>query len=346
MTAKLRGLGELVAYVPYLLGFVPARSVVVVATTATGVGPTSRVDVPASAADLAAVAMTVADQMERVPLERVDVIGFDDHEHVSELVALIADEMGVPAHEVLVADGRWRLQRCGCGRCDLGPSRPVPTADRVPAVADQVLREIEVYADRAALAASVCPGHPLVTAAVRAAEPGEVSSARLAAAWAAVVDAGDTAPPVAALPVEVLSIATRSLLDLPLRDDLMGWLTPDALDLPAADPWLRTALTRAIGTPSWRRPDQRGGVEHDVQVVRVTRRLQELVTITPEDWVTGTGTLLGYWCWVHGNGALAGVALERAAEAGPARMAELVLHAMSLGVRPQDLRSSPREIAL
>ncbi|MDF8264228.1 DUF4192 domain-containing protein [Luteipulveratus flavus] len=355
MTHKLRGLGELVAYIPYLLGFVPRASVVVIGSGPDGIGPVSRVDIPPDPKDDEEVARQVVTQLRRASLERFDLIGYAGgrpaHPLLDRISVRLSETTGAePGHHLLVDDGGWRATRCVCGGCRLGVRSAVPSPDRVPAVAEQVLREVHPYLDRAELVASLQTSRPLVVQAVRSmsrGRPDTLGEVDVAAAWAAVLDVGDDAPAVHDLPAAVLLTAMDALRDPVRRDDILGWLVPGTLSFPAQVPRLVTALDDRLGLPRWRTSLGPQDHEHDTQVIRVTRRLQQLVACTPREWADGTATLLGYWCWVHGQGALATTALEIAVQVRPgrARMAALLLQVISHGLRPEDMRPTPRETA-
>ncbi|AKU17223.1 DUF4192 domain-containing protein [Luteipulveratus mongoliensis] len=357
MNQKLRGLGELVAYLPYVLGFIPRRSVVVVGSIDGTVGPISRIDIPPSERR-AEAARLVVDQLGRVGLRQFDLVGYDDEEDTRRLMATIRRELsqasGAPCvHEVHVREGQWSVARCACGGCERDEWQPVPEQSRVGAIAEQVLREVEPYADRDELAASVALAHPLVAQAMLTMvdQPFDAMDERdeddaVAVAWSAVLVTDDDALPVHLLPVDTLLDAVCSLQDKVFRDELMGWMAPDALGFRSHSPAIRSALDDALGRPAWRAAHGAAPLQRDVEIGRVTHRLQALVACTPDVWVDGTATLLAYWCWAHGSGALAGMALDRALDANPAySLAHLIGHALSHGLRPGQGDPSSREIA-
>lgn len=431
----LHGLGELVAYVPYLLGFHPRESVVVLGGGPDGYGPSARYDIVAPPDQRAELLRQVTQMMQRAGVAWHDVVVFS----AAPDVATVADEAAEALraanpvnHVVLVrpAEGdrpaQWCIDDCRCGgRCPREVWQPVPAADRIPAVADHVLGERTPAAEREDLVRSLRPA-PLRPRAVAqwvqtrvlgpdeedelddlddrfadwaeatadddlcddwddawAAEWGEPdddrddpdldpdhvgpaggealldalersaqAARRLAcpnpyvwgdypAALARVLDPSPDAPRVRDLPVGDLGTVLMTLRERNLRDHLMGWLAMTPMTVPGLFPDLTRAIRRAGAVPF----DDR--VLTSAEVTRVTERLRELVRSAPEPVVPAPATLLAYWCWTHGGGALALVALDRALEADPDyRMAGLLMQVVTHGMRPLDLCPTTREAAV
>lgn len=359
MTPKLRGLGELAAYLPYLIGFVPRRSLVVVSYGAGVLGLVSRIDVPPEDQCGEAAQMLVT-QLQRAGARRFDLIGYEDdgldpRPLMRATRTALRDELGVEiGHEVVVRDGAtYCIEHCGCPGCQTLTWKALPEANRVAAVADKVLGEVEPCADREALEDTLAPAYLLLQRAILAMAQQPVPSTSMddadvvAAAWAAVLDVSDGAPQVHRLPPDTLVEVLLSLQDVQQRDELIAWLMPHALGMGELVPELRAALVDQLADPIWRRPDSgSAGFEHSVAVQRITYRLQQLVALTPDPFVDGAATLLALWCWSHGSGALASIAVDRALDSNPAyAMANLIGQALAQGLPPFSQRPIQREIA-
>lgn len=339
----LHGMGELVAYTPYLLGFHPRDSLVVLGCGAGRVGPTSRVDVVQDPEGQRAVAELVLGQMVRARPEWLEVLLIDDTRHgralARDVVSLLRRECS-PVHHLIVvrpaADGRrarWRPDSCRCGQACPTRWQDVPDHDRIPLVADRVLEGCVPAHDRAELVASLRP-RPLVSRAVLAADRHALTPDRYARSLLRVLDIGDGATPVERLPVAVLSDVLEGMADVEVRDHLLGWLVPHArVSLHGVREDLTAALGRAGAFPWTEDP-----VPDPDEVARMQHRLCGLVTCAPDALVSAPATLLGYWCWAHGGGAMTTIALERALEARPDyRLARLLQRVVENGLRPDDV---------
>ena len=133
---KLTGPNELLAVIPYLLGFHPTRSLVLVCLSNSRIGLTQRLDLPEDAHDVASALMP--------PLitenpDAVIIIGFEDNkgENLPALEALTTalHSHALPIHDRLVVrDGRWRSLDCHNPTCCPLEGSPVPEPADVPGV--------------------------------------------------------------------------------------------------------------------------------------------------------------------------------------------------------------------
>lgn len=339
----LHGLGELVAYTPYLLGFHPTESLVVLGSGRGSIGPTSRVDAVEDPAGQRAVAEIVVGQMTRARPEWHEVLLFGDTQYgrkqARDLVSRLRRECAPVRHLIVVrpsatgGPARWQLASCRCGRgCRTG-WHDVPDLDRIPAVADRVLEGSAPARDRAELVAALRP-RPLVTRAVLTVDRPVPTPERYAQSLLRVLDVGDDAEPVERLPVTVLAEVLDGIADAGVRDHLLGWLVPHTMrDLLHLRSDLTSALRLAGGEP-WPGPP----LADPERTARMEHRLRALVTCAPEQLVPAPAAVLGYWCWAHGGGALATIALERALEARPGYyFANLLMQVVQHGLRPDDL---------
>lgn len=322
--------GEIAAALPYLLGFRPQESVVLVAlggNTGAEVRLTARADLPPPefrrllAADLACriagdgasaaiVAIVSADG------DLCDAPEGPDLPHrdlVHELV-LALDAEGVPVREsVLVRAGRWWSYECPHACCAPGGGTPVPE-DVSELAAASVFEGQVVAEDRAALAARLDPvpdvsGEVLGTVL----RVGQECVARLPVvghegladeSWTAVTDA-----------VARLGPGTRVRL-------------PDGEVARVA--WgLRDTVVRDRAVELVLGDDARAAEELWTECVR---RMPPPLDVAP-------ATLLALSTWLRGDGATAGLALQRARAGDPDYpLAEMLEQALDACVPPTRLR--------
>jgi hypothetical protein len=326
---RMRDPGELLAALPYLLGFHPRDSLVVLAfggRSGRRVGLTQRVDLPPRehvAAVCAAMAGNVL--LGRPTGAAVLVVGGDAGEgswpprtDLVEAAAAALAGHGVPVRVRAWAAGTaagapWVCyDECGCAG-----ALPDPAA--TPLAATAVAAGVLVHADRGELQRLVAPVPPevlrrrerLLTRAVDAeirasGEPGGHTSAE------AVVDAA-------------LADAASGRLHL---DD--GRVL--ALALALADPLVRdAALVRCAAA----------GAESAEQLwAALTRE-------TPDPEAAEPAALLAACALLRGDGALAGIALDRAEQAWPGhRLAGLLRAAWQAGMSPDQVRECLRTAPL
>ncbi|WP_448616348.1 DUF4192 domain-containing protein [Modestobacter sp. URMC 112] len=344
---RLGELGDLVAALPYLIGFRPRESLLAVSLRGRDrgrrrMGLTARVDLPPpSAADLvlstlvrsmvtdgpgAVVLVVVSDEPDE--LSRPVRVRVPDGAPVATLPhrVLVGDAVrhfaaaGVPVQDtVLVRAGRWWSYDCTGGCCAPGAGTPVPRETGELAAA-AVLGGQVVEDDRAALARRIAPVGSLAAAGMAraAAEVGrEVTdrTARLGGAavaeeaWAAIRGAVARVAPgsVRALPDRDLARLAWGLCDTGVRDRAMGL---------------------ALGGSA-------AGAE--VLWTEVTRRVPVPLDVAP-------ATLLAVTTWVRGDGAMANVALDRALGSDPGYpLARLLRGALDACLPPADVRGLIRE---
>jgi len=154
----------LLAVIPYLLGFVPEASVVVIGLTPPRdrVRVTLRYDLPDPPeadliADLVAHAVGVISSQQ---LTAAIAVGYGPEALVTPVAEALRDatlEAGIDLHDVLrVEDGRYWSYRCGDEECCPAAGVPFDPAAH-PAAAALAGAKTPVLADRAAVAARVAP---------------------------------------------------------------------------------------------------------------------------------------------------------------------------------------------
>ena len=164
-TIRVHGTEDVLALIPFLLGFQPEASLVVVALDDAGDGilTGARLDLPTTGEPTAPAHAALDQVIASLGTRRgstVVLAGYGAAEHVEPMVATARDALraiGLPLREALrVADGRfWRLH-------DTDPaSRPadgVPFGTATsPAAAAAVYAGLVALPDRAALAATLAP---------------------------------------------------------------------------------------------------------------------------------------------------------------------------------------------
>jgi hypothetical protein len=325
---RLSGPGELAAALPHLFGFRPSESVVLLSLADEGsrLGLTVRADIPPSddgpalARDLAARVVTdePAGVVAVVISEAPDAEAGLPHRWLAgDLCAALA-ALAVPVPEVLlVRGGRWWSYDCPDSCCAPGAGTPLPTGVTELEVA-AIATGVVVAPDRDALAARIAAPDVAVRTAMAAAcaqvavECAEeiLDLGRDAVAertWTVVLDAvarsRPGAPPGAArLADRELARIAWGLRDRTVRDRALLLALGD--DAPAAE-------------QLWS---------------EVTRR-------SPAPLDAAPATLLAVSAWLRGDGAMAGIALDRALAGEPSyALAGLLRQALDACLPPTVLR--------
>ncbi|RFS81596.1 DUF4192 domain-containing protein [Actinomadura spongiicola] len=310
----IRTAEDAIAAVPYLLGFHPSRSLVVIGFDNAVHGTCAvRLDLPSSGAADRVAALLAGNGFRRSLL-----LGYGPDGEVRESVAALSaalDAAGVPAAEaVRVADGRWWSLTCDDDCC---PAEGVPYDSSATVVAAQATFAGQVaLADRAELARTVQPFDGPVRASMRRATDRAERRSRtrpdttheaitfittvLARAHTGTRPTDDEAARLGVL-----------LTDLRLRDE--AWVRIDE-ESPAAD------------IAFWR---------------DIVRRVEE-------PYVPAPASLLAFAAYAAGDGGLANVSLERALDIDPGYSLALILReVINAGVPPARLRlrMTPDELA-
>jgi hypothetical protein len=354
---RLRGPHDVVSAVPYLVGFTPRRSLVLVSLR----GPrrrwglTARVDLPDDGSDAC-----VGPVVERL-------VAYVRTDCPREVVALVYDDLSWPAAQsawqglvtaigrsvvagdvglkeaVYVGPERFWSFTCRDHRCCPPQGSPLASTVSTPAAAAFVADGRAPVPARADLERRLAPRGPLTLAAVRSMADAE--AAALLEHWAR----GDMAAQegwvdeVTALLADVAARyqhagprltaqeAARLLTGLssiPVRDTfLLGgtrWL--DALpSSPGDDPGARQAQgSRSRANGSTRAFDD-----------AVERMLVDLVRYADDALGAPPLTLLGLCCWSRGDGGMANIAIERALQRDPTyRLALLADQVLQAGIAP------------
>ncbi|ASU84856.1 DUF4192 domain-containing protein [Nocardiopsis gilva YIM 90087] len=323
-TLTIGGPTDVIAAVPYLLGFHPADSIVIlgIRSGATQVRCLLRCDL---ADELTAYAAEWADQVAAMLAEAdcgsVVAVGYGPARHVTPCVdALRASTpaVGIPVREALrVADGRYWSYVCDSTECcpHDGVAYDVATS-AVPATA--VVGGLTVWRDRGVIEEFVAAvnGHRRVQmerATVDAERRAERMRQRL-------LPFGEAAlrTTVRCEGVRVV----RAAVDAALRGDL--------IDAPERIAWLGLLLgSIRVRDEAWARID---AAHLDVHVGLWRQVFRHVRT----DYSAAPGSLLAFAAWQSGDIALADVVLDRVEEAAPHyTMAALVRRAVRSGMPPE-----------
>jgi hypothetical protein len=322
---KVRSPAELITAVPYLLGFHPADSVVVVAMDGRKVIFAARDDLPApdaSAEDARADAGHLAAVVARQAVDRARIIGYGEPVRVTPAVLRLAEalrRLDVWVDDVLrVRGGRYWSYECDEPRCC--PPEGTPYSPEHSVVAAQAtLAGAVALPDREALVAQISA----VTGAER--EAMTAATARAQARIAELADPEARGDGFARLVRRAGRAAVRDAerryrSGRRLTDDEVAWLGVVLVDQQVRDyAWER------IGSHEW-------GVTLWTDVLR---RMEPA-------YVPAPACLLGFAAWRAGQGALAWAAVERAVDADENySMAHTLQHLLGLGLSPAAVQGWP-----
>ncbi len=348
---RLADCGDLVSAVPYLMGFVPRRSLVLVSLRGPRLswGLTARADLPRDQVRFDVTAL--ADQLvERVcadgPRELVAVV-YDDLPWVTdprpwaglvEAVRVAAKSGGTDLREaVYVGAERFWSFSCTVATCCPPTGRLISSTRGSPAAAAFVFDGVAPARVREEVEARLRPGGPSARAAVRSMSDDQMRG--VLERWSgkdlegqsrwgrAVVDLfGEVVHRYTVGGTSVgASEAARLLVGLAVtgvRDDVITKWTN----------WLQ-ALPDGVGDP---KPGAvPPGVEERSTGDAVERLLVDLVRCATITLSVAPLTLLSLDCWARGDGGLANIAIDRALSADPTyRLALLADQLLRAGIAP------------
>ena len=332
---RLSSPADVLAAVPHLLGFHPARSLVVIGAG----GPRGRIrlgfryDLP-DPPD-AGAARRIADHAVAVLAGRrattVIAVGYGRGSLVTPVIdafAAAARRGGLAPRELLRAeDGRYWSYLCR--DVDCCPAEGVPfDAGTHPVTAVMSAAGLAAYPDRAALERTLAP-----LTGERAAARDEAVQRACARAAALVDEAARRGGNPLRLVISEGRRAVRAAIaryrggGAVTDDDLAAWLVVCLAQLPVRD-------------DAWARMEPEHRDAH--------RRLwTDLVRGAADAWVPAPAALLAFTAWQSGEGALASIAIDRALACDPGySMALLLREILDAGVPPSAARlpMSPEEV--
>lgn len=318
----MRSPGEIVSAVPFLLGFVPQDSVVLVALRDKRVGLTCRLDLADAVQDETITMVTQALHRDQATSVVLAAFGSDRSDTAPALVWVRNRllEAGLDIRdEISVVDGRWFHETCPEARCCPPGGTPVDDHDLAPSTLALSAVTGGYLASREDIVTKCSPDRPLLVAAIRA----ELRSLEAAAAEAdlseeaivgdllAVLGWGDEDSPS---PRQLARAACLTMVPK-MRDVWYALAAPGMMrdHLPE----LTEVHQRAIAVGHARGELDQAGILIDASARdRVLDRLLQWVRNLPDDCPDVTmGPLviaaMAHWC--AGDGAFAAVLTDRAA---------------------------------
>jgi len=322
---SVRTPGDVLALVPYLLGYHPSDGdLVAVGLRGTALVIAARAELPAAGTlrlRITARLDAMATQLARSGADVAVVIGYAPAQHLDPVMTAVVPLItahGIRVHECLrVSDGRYWSYRCTNSHCC--PPEGTAFEPRSTALAAQLTVAGRVaLPNRAAIADRIAPVEGTHCTAMTQATRDAVnqlhqliSAVGAITAAAAVVDAGHDA---------VITAFDRYEAGERLSDDEAAWLI--------------VLLTNTdVRDDAWRRIDGRD--EHLQLWSDLTRRAEAHLVAAP-------ASLLAFAAWSRGDGALANIAVARALDAVPAySMGNLIADLLDCGMPPSPLDGRP-----
>jgi hypothetical protein len=340
----VRGIAEVIATLPYQLGYRPSGSLVLIGLRRGSVGVVQRLDLPSATScptieEASRAMLDCARAMARSEATGVVVLAFE--EHVGQGLTFVAAAATVLQHAgldlvdtVVVRGSRWWSVPATDPAPPPGdPGSPVPSPEDVPAVAALVLRGCGALADRAAVRDLVAPdsGRSADRTAALLADlldrspggPAKVPTDAHVAALTRVLATGETRSEPA--PVDVARLAW-SVLDRSWRDGIIAGLNPGSLALEVLP---RRVVNRvaALALPG----------SEDSRLVAWLAACR-LLPDSGGPAVASVLTIGAHLAWWTGDGALAGDAVDRALRVDPGhRLAGLLARMCEHGIPPRTL---------
>lgn len=340
------GASHLLAMVPHLIGYLPSRSVVILATRDL-VRPgqplrsqlffTCRLDLPPDPHDLPEMVAMLASPLRQAVQARggdgpvrFHVYCYDcDRDEAASLqdplVELATDLRAVLSDVYAVREGRF-LALPGGMTDPADQWLEVPAARDVPAVADMVLKGRAPVASREDYVSMVTRRDEKAAAAtelaltLRSADPEEDPLERPLRALGDWVVHAEPAPGPADRALIALVLADRVV-----RDGVLARWTAGLFRIEEVCPAEEVALIMRT-VPAWPDKDK-----------RAVHRLFELAGQLPRDLTAPVQTIAGFVAWAAGEGTLANAAAEEALAVDPGyRMAHYLSMALAAGLPPQD----------
>ena len=329
---------SLLAIVPHLLGFVPQASLVVIGMEAPHdrIKVTLRYDLPdppgaGVSVDIAAHAVGVIGSQQLATLVAVGYGPGCLVDPVAGALGAAARTAGIDVLDVLrVEDGRYWSYLCADEDCCPAAGTPFDPGAHSAAAA-MASAGNRVLADRAAVAARVAPVGGIAAESMRQATRRAQQHARqLLAKVRKSARIGAARQLIAAEGLNAVGamIATYRAGGKYTTDYQIAWITVALRDLRVRD-------------DAWARMDPAHADAHRRLWIDVTRRAQP-------GYVAPPAALLAFVAWQSGDGALANVALDRAAADEPRySMALLLRQVISAGAPPSLARlpMTPEEVA-
>ena len=311
--------GALIAALPAILGFVPEKSLVLVALEEGRMGAVMRADLSADLTDnldrLAELAATSgADAVVAVIVDEEGALCpmcSADHRDMCDALTAALDERGVGLYGAHVVD---RVEVGGSWHCvdGCGASGAVEDPTASPLAAAAVLDGRRLYARRADLHAVIAAVD--ASRSARLVEPIRARAAARNAEWHADPDGRGRRD------VETtIEVAARVSAGVEPADDELADVACGLTDVAVRD----TLYALAVGS----------------EAAAAEALWALLARILPDPWRVEALVLLAFSAYARGDGPLAGICLEAALRSDPEhRMAGMLDVALQSGLRPEQIR--------
>ena len=363
---RIDSVAGILAVVPYLLGFHPSNSLVVI-----GIGPPQgqiklafRYDLPdpPDAVQAGDIASHVVAVLKRQQIDQVIVVGYGPGTQVTpvaELLRVRIDRAQIRLRDLVrVEDSRYWSYFCEGADCC--PAEGVPfDALAHPAAAALTTAGLPAYPDRAALSRSLAPFTGAAAESMRLATQRALRRGEQLVLAALRPKTGDASEPPAPAPSASAPGTTRWATSRRAAMEAAMRLFAEAGRRAARDAiaiyraggqitdddqiaWLSVVLTDLrVRDDAWARMDPEHRDAH-------LRLWTDVVRRACPAYVPAPASLLAFTAWQSGDGALANIAIERALDADPAySMALLLAEAIESGMPPSAARlpMTPDEVA-
>lgn len=326
-TRRISSPVDLLALIPWVLGFHPEESLVLVVVAGEGSNLHARVDLPRDDVETEVAVATLTHAVRQAGASQAALVAYTgDAECAAGVTAELAAELelcGVGVVGALRADGeRWYSLDCDPDCC---PVEGIPyDLTTHPFTAEAVLEGQVTYPDRQSLADSLLPGDPDSVESVAAAADDALRALQAAARRPLGVDDPEGLRRHLVAEGEWVRHRVRRFLSTgePLDDAEAGRLVVAIVNIEVRD-------------VAWAEMTRASAGDHVDLWRDVARR-------TPMDLLAAPAALLGFAAWLAGDGALAWCAVERSQEADPDySLAGLVGTALTGAVPPSSWEPIP-----
>lgn len=339
MSIRLRTPDDILATIPYQLGFVPERSLVAIFTRERGVILVARLDIPAEISRTSLADRGFGQALDRAAgagADAVVLVAYDARPAgwlAMDSALALTTRAGLEVLFAALVDGdRWAHVGCDEPECASSWRAVVAAADCGP-VAELVGMGRGVLPDRASAIARLEPDRAF-QARLPALSRRQRRTPVLATSWwqaffdlAQPLDGPDAYNPS---PEAVISLA-RSLLDRDFRDALLAHLAPGILPLGEL-PFGAVLRARAVGAGA---VGDHSPVAHPQAQHLVLARCLLLATRAPEPLSAGPYVVASVLAGRLGDGMTAQAAVEAALLADPGHvLAGLIRQLISIGILP------------
>jgi hypothetical protein len=325
----LRSPAEILAAMPYLLGFHPSDSLVALGLRGGGVHLQLRGDLPANRDDGAVLAGHYAHVLGANDVDGALLIGYGTAARAEPFLSAVAAalaERGVAVHDLLrTHDGRYWSLMCRRPDCCPPEGRPFDPATSV-AAAEATLAGLVALPDRAAVVAAFAGPQGPALAAIQ--EAGNRATLRVLRLVAGRTARGVRRAVVAAGRAALDEALARYTAGGRLADDEVAWLQV-LLHVTAFRDHAWARVDRDARVPG--RPRTAGAGAHRLLWADLVRRCEP-------GHAAPAATLLAYLTWRAGDGLSASIALDRALDADPRYSAAgLMAEVLARGLSPRRL---------